>query len=125
MHRFSTLGVLSVMLTIVFTVAGQLLVKKGMLGVGASPGQLGGFPGYLVRTLTNPFVFVGLGCAVVAALCWTSAVSRLDLSAAYPFMGLAIVLVLALSGVIFGETVPVTRWLGVAIVCLGLVVAAR
>jgi uncharacterized membrane protein len=43
---------------------------------------------------------------------------------AYPFMALAIVLVLALSGALFGEIVPLNRWMGVAIVCVGLVVAA-
>ena len=79
---------------------------------------------YLVSALTNASVFIGLGCAVVAALSWTIAVSRTDLSFAYPFMGLAIVLVLALSGVLFGESVIAGRWIGVVIVCVGLAVAA-
>ena len=39
---------------------------------------------------------------------------------AYPFMALAIVLVLALSPLVFGEQVPVIRWFGVLIVCIGL-----
>jgi len=61
----------------------------------------------------------------VAALCWTGAVSTSEISFAYPFMALAIVLVLALSGVLLGEVVPIGRWVGVAIVCIGLIVAAR
>jgi drug/metabolite transporter (DMT)-like permease len=53
------------------------------------------------------------------------AVSRSDISFAYPFMALAIVLVLVLSGVVFAEQVSWGRWLGVLIVSLGLIIAAR
>ena len=82
-------------------------------------------PQFILHTLTNPWVFLGLISAVIAALSWSIAISRSDLSFAYPFMGLAIVLVLALSERVFGETVPVTRWLGVVMVCLGLLIASR
>jgi uncharacterized membrane protein len=40
-------------------------------------------------------------------------------------MGLAIVLVLALTPLVFGERVPLTRWLGVLVVCVGLWIASR
>ena len=111
--------------TVGFTVAGQLLVKAGMLEVGAMPRQLDALPGFLFCSLTNLKVVSGLALAVLAALAWIGAVSLSDISFAYPFMSLAIVLVLTLSGVVFGENVPLNRWLGVIIVCLGLIVAAR
>jgi drug/metabolite transporter (DMT)-like permease len=111
--------------TIVLTVLGQLAVKGGMLQVGALPGRLEEVGGFLLRALTNPLVLGGLLLAVLAALSWMAAVSVSDISFAYPFMALAIVLVLALSGLLFGESVPVTRWVGVAVVCAGLVIAAR
>ena len=111
--------------TIGFTVAGQLLVKAGMLQVGSMPAEMQAIPAFLLQALTNLKVVGGLALAVAAALAWMGAVSLSDISFAYPFMALAIVLVLALSGVVFGETVPWTRWLGVLIVCLGLVVTAR
>jgi drug/metabolite transporter (DMT)-like permease len=116
---------LFILLTVVFTVVGQLLVKYGMLRVGASPTQMASWPQFLLRTLTNPGIVAGLACAVLAAVSWMVALSRSELSFAYPFMTLAIVLVLALSGLLFGERVSLVRWLGVAVVCLGLVIAAR
>jgi len=125
MSQPSPMALLFVLLTVAFTVIGQLSVKQGMLGVGGSPTQVAMLPQFIWRALTNLRVLFGLACAVAAALSWIVAISRSDLSFAYPFMGLAIVLVLALSGVLFGETVPITRWLGVVIVCLGLVVTAR
>jgi multidrug transporter EmrE-like cation transporter len=112
-------------LTILLTVLGQLAVKGGMLQVGAVPSRLEGVGAFLLKALTNPLVAGGLLLAVLAALSWMAAVSVSDISFAYPFMGLAIVLVLALSGLVFGENVPITRWVGVAVVCAGLVIAAR
>src|SRR5262249_45939978 len=111
--------------TILLTVVGQLLVKAGMLEVGPLPPNISDIWLFGFHILTNIKVVLGLGSAVAAAVCWTGAVSLSDISFAYPFMALAIVLVLAFSGVFFSETVPVARWIGVAIVCLGLLVAAR
>jgi len=125
MNQPSLMALLSILLTVVFTVIGQLLVKQGMLEVGRSPTQVAMLPQFIRQTLTNLKVLLGLTGAVAAALSWIVAVSRSDLSFAYPFMGLAIVLVLALSRALFGETVPITRWPGVGIVCIGIFIAAR
>lgn len=124
-ERISLLGLVFIFLTVAFTVLGQILVKQGMLGVGKSPSELASMPGFVLSALTNPRVVLGLGCAVVAALTWIIAISRSDLSFAYPFMALGVVLVLLFSGIVFKETISLNRWIGVAIVCLGIVVASR
>lgn len=111
--------------TICFTVAGNLLVKAGMLDVGTLPNQAALIPDFFYHSLTNLKVVTGLGMAFLAAMAWIGAVSKSDISFAYPFMSLTVVLVLLFSGLLFGEDVPINRWLGVIIVCLGLVVAAR
>jgi multidrug transporter EmrE-like cation transporter len=121
--RLASSGLLFIAVTIAFTVTGQLLVKHGMLQVGRGPSDLAVLPRYLLSALTHPSVFLGLSCAVVAALSWTIAVSRSDLSVAYPFMGLAIVLVLGLSGLLFGESIILGQWVGTAVVVIGLVIA--
>ncbi|CAG1004909.1 undecaprenyl phosphate-alpha-L-ara4N flippase subunit ArnF [Anaerolineae bacterium] len=125
MNRESPMGLLFILVTIIFTVVGQLLVKQGMREVSVGLGQATDVTQLILRAFANLKVVLGLGSAVVAALSWMVAVSHSDLSFAYPFMGLPIVLVLALSGTLFGEVVPITRWLGVGIVCVGLFIAAR
>jgi drug/metabolite transporter (DMT)-like permease len=112
-------------LTILFTVIGQLLVKAGMSGIGSFPKSKDMIINYLWKAVTNWKVFLGLIMAVFAALTWMAVVSQSAISFAYPFMSLAIVLVLALSGLFFDEIVPLTRWIGVLIVCIGLIVATR
>ena len=112
-------------LTIVFTVAGQLLIKYGTQQLDSFPTSLVEVPAFLLDALTNIRIILGLASAVIAALTWIGAVSLSDISFAYPFMSLAIVLVLVLSPIVLGESIPVARWLGVALVCLGLLITAR
>lgn len=118
-------ALLLVFLTIGLTATGQGLIKHGVLEIGASPGQFRQLPAFLGRALTNPSVVLGLACAVFAALAWIMALSRTELSRAYPFMGLTFGVVLLLSALLFGERVPATRWLGVLVICLGIWLSAR
>ncbi len=110
--------------TIALVVAGQLLVKRGMLDVGGA-NQAAQLPRFILRAVTNPFVLLGVAAVGIGAPCWLLVLAHANLSLAYPFMGLTIVLVLAFSGPLFGEGIPLNRWIGVGIVCVGLIVAAR
>ena len=121
----SPLAYTLIAVTICFTVASQLLVKYGTQQLESFPKSLSeAFP-FMLTALTNVWIVLGLGEAVAAALAWIGAVSLSDISFAYPFMGLAIVLVLAMSPLLFGEHVPTTPWIGVAIVCAGILVTSR
>ncbi len=112
-------------LTILFTVTGQLLVKSGMMKVGSFPTDVNAISRFLWKSVTNWKVILGLICAVVAALTWMGAVSTSNISFAYPFMALAIVLVLVLSPVLFHETIKWNNWVGVLVVCIGLIITTR
>lgn len=125
MNRPSPMALIFILVTIIFTVVGQLLVKQGMLELGPSPIQAPDLVSFVWKALTSPKVILGLASAVIAAVSWTIALSHSDLSFAYPFMSLAIVLVIALSPLIFHENIPWTRWLGVLIVCVGILIASR
>lgn len=118
-------GLVFIFLCIASTVIGQLLVKFGMTQIGRGPSNLNELPLFLIRALFKPAVFASLVCALFAALCWMGAMTRCDLSFGYPFMSLAIVLVVALSPVFFGEHVSGKQWVGVGIVCFGLWVGTR
>jgi drug/metabolite transporter (DMT)-like permease len=96
--------------TIILTVEGT---SSAMQEIGSIPAHLSELWPFIVRIYQNWKVIVGLALAVLASFTWMGAVSRSDISFAYPFMGLAIVLVLAVSPVLLGEEVSLTRWLGV------------
>jgi multidrug transporter EmrE-like cation transporter len=111
--------------TILLTVYGQLIVKWQVGEAGAFPETWSGKLSFLARLLINPWVISVLVGAFVAALSWMAAMTQLDLSRAYPFVGLSFVLVLVLSAVFFGEAITVPKALGVGLIVAGLVVGAQ
>jgi len=115
-----------IILSISLAVCGQVSLKVGMNKVGQlSASHLNQFGETLITTLFNPYVFMGLFLYFVAALIWLIVLSRVDLSFAYPMMGLSYVMILIISGLALGEYVSFQRWLGALIICVGVFLIAR
>src|ERR1044072_7093574 len=91
--------------TVIFTVYAQLIIKWQVAQAGALPNPLPGRLLFLGRLMLNPWVLSGMTAGVVAMLCWFSAMTKFELSYAYPFMSLAFVFVLVLSALMFHERV--------------------
>jgi uncharacterized membrane protein len=111
--------------TVLFTVYGQLIVKWQVTKAGEFPAEFSEKILFFIYLLLNPWIMSGLAAAFVAMLCWLSAMTRFELSYAYPFMSLAFVLVLILSAVLFHETVTVPKVLGVLLIVSGIIVTSR
>lgn len=110
--------------TVLFTVYGQLVLKWQMSQAGTMPHELGDSIAFLFRQLLNPWILSGFLAAGVAAFCWLAALSRFDLSFAYPFMASSFVLVLVFSALLLGEEITLGKVLSVAFVCVGLVIGS-
>ena len=102
---------------ILFTVIGQILIKKGALQLQDAT--------TLWLYATNFFIITGLLAAVFAAGSWIKALQFYNLSYAYPFMSLSFLMVSVLSVYLFSETVKMTQWIGLAIVIVGLIIASK
>lgn len=111
--------------TIVLTVYGQLIVKWQVGDAGELPEAAGERIEFLVRLLLRPWVLSALIAALVAALFWMAALTKFDLSRAYPFMALSFVLVMVGSALFFSEPLTAAKIGGVALICLGLVVGSQ
>ncbi|MCB0086271.1 MAG: EamA family transporter, partial [Caldilineaceae bacterium] len=75
--------------------------------------------------LKSPLIMGGLLLYALGALSWIAVLRRLDLSFAYPFLALNFVLITISSQFALGESVPLGRWIGVAVICIGIVLVAR
>lgn len=116
---------IAVLLTVLFTVYGQIIIKYQVLRAGPSPTELAEKARYVLSLLLNPWVISGFGAAFLAAVCWIVAMTRLELSYAYPFMGVTFLLVYAAGIVLFGEVFSIWRSVGVALIITGVVVLAQ
>jgi multidrug transporter EmrE-like cation transporter len=110
---------------VLFTVYGQLIVKWQVASAGALPADVVGKISFLLRLLLNPWIISSLAAAFLAMLSWMAAMTRFELSYAYPFMSLAFVLVLGLSAVFFHEQLTAPRILGMVLIVTGIIVGSR
>ena len=119
------MGYFYIFLTILFTVYGQLVLKWQVNEAGQLPVDLGGKIFFLLKILLNPWILSGFASAFVAALAWMAAMTKLDLSHAYPFMSLAFVLVLFLSVFFFNEPLTWPKIAGMALIVGGILVGSQ
>jgi drug/metabolite transporter (DMT)-like permease len=120
-----SLDVVYILASVVLGAIGQILLKKGMGSMGPLTITLSQFSALLWRIATNPYVVIGLLIYVTGTLFWLVALSRVDLSYAYPFASLSYVLMLAASWLLFGEQITALRLLGTLVVCSGVFLIAR
>lgn len=107
--------------TLLLTAFGQILIKFRALTLGgAGSDRLA----YLKGMFLDPPVWLGLGGAVLASVCWILALQKLDVSVAYPFMALSFLIVPLGASITLGETVSLQQWVGFGLIVLGVSVAA-
>jgi multidrug transporter EmrE-like cation transporter len=121
----SVVGFAFILGSILFTVYGQLVVKWQVGKAGSLPETLSDRVLFLARLVMNPWVLSAMAAGFGALLCWLAAMTKFELSYAYPFMSLAFVLVLILSVFFFGEGLTAPKVLGVLVVIVGIAIASR
>jgi len=114
-----------VILTVLLTVYAQVILKWRIRESGPLPISLADKVAFLAKLLLDPGIISGMFAAFVGGLFWMAAMTRVDLSYAYPFMSLAFVLVLFFSAILFHEAVTVPKVLGLLLIIAGLIVASR
>ena len=119
------IGHLYVLLTILLTVYGQLVLKWHISQAGPLPIALVDKIIFLLQQFGNVWILSGLAAAFVAALCWMAAMTRFELSYAYPLMSLSFVLVLGLSAAFFHEAITASKVIGIALIVAGIIIGSR
>jgi multidrug transporter EmrE-like cation transporter len=109
-----------VLVTIIFTVVGQLLIKWQAMQAGSLPASWPARASFMMNLLLNPWIILGLLSAVVAACAWMLAMTRLPISIAYPMMSLTYPLVIVISWWLLGETLSPWRGVGVGLILIGI-----
>ena len=114
-----------IIFTILITVYGQLIVKWRLSQAGSLPVGLPNKAAFFGRLLFDPWVISVILVTPLAALSWFAAMTKYELSYAYPFMSLAFVLVLILSAFCFHETVTFAKVVGVLLIVVGIAIASH
>jgi multidrug transporter EmrE-like cation transporter len=107
--------------TIVCTVYGQLILKWRIGKYGELPDAFFDKLVFLFKLLFDPFIFSGFAVAILASFFWMAAMTKFDVSYAYPFItaGLTLLTVI-LAILLLGESFTLPKVLGVLFIVIGV-----
>ena len=117
-------GYMFIFMTSIFTVIGQLIIKWRIDSLEFSlNGAVTEKIISVLMLLLDKYIVIGMFSAVLAALFWMAALSRFNLSHAYPMIiALLTILTVISSVVILGENLSYVKVIGIIIVLVGLMV---
>jgi uncharacterized membrane protein len=119
------LGYVYVLATVVLTVYGQLVFKWRIDEAGDFPGGTSERLSYVGDLAVDPWIISVVVAVAAGSLTWGAALTKFELSFAYPFMSLSFVLVLVLGVALFSEALSAQKVVGVVLICAGLIVGSQ
>ena len=111
--------------TIAFTVYSQLVLRWQAARLGRAPEAFLQKLVFVLPLFLNPWVISALVATFLAGMSWMLAMTRFQLSYAFPFASLSYVLIMFSAFALFGEPVTAPKIVGTLLVVAGLVVIAR
>jgi multidrug transporter EmrE-like cation transporter len=116
----------SLVLTGVLLNAGaQLLLKAGTNAVGHFAFSRDNILPVGWQLATEPHILGGLTCYVISVVVWILALSRVEVSIAYPMLSIGYVVNALAAWWLFGEAVSLTRLVGIGVIIVGVYIVAR
>jgi len=110
---------------VLLNAAAQLLLKAGTNAVGHFAFSRENILPVGWQMATEPHILGGLTCYAVSVVVWIMALSRVEVSIAYPMLSIGYVVNAIAAWWLFGEAVTITRLTGIGIIIVGVYIVAR
>jgi len=101
---------------------GNLVAKYGLQQTSFSSNAL--ISSY-IGFFTNPFVVLGLASVGISSVFWLAALSKADLSYAYPMISMGYIITAVASWIFFEENLTILRMAGIFVICSGVLLMSR
>ena len=112
------------LLIVAFTVnsvISQLVLRRGLQDLGRTE-NLSGLPRFLGHAALSYWIYASITLQIVSYVMWMLIVSREKLGVATATVGAGFYTLMALSAwLVYGETLSLLQWFGIALVTLGVV----
>ena len=118
-------GHLGLAVMILLAVYSQLVVKWQVSLAGPLPQGTINLFHYFVSLMLNPWIVSAVSATFFAGLLWMAALTKFELSYAYPYMSIIFVLTMLASSLLFSEPLTSSKVLGTVLITIGIVVIAR
>lgn len=117
------------MKAIKYILASVLLVNTGNLvtkyGLQRYPFQFDAILTSYVNLFTSPFIILGLAAIGVSSIFWLAALSKAELSYAYPMISIGYIITAIASWIFFEENLTLMRMAGIFIICSGVFLMSK
>lgn len=119
-------GYLYIAGTLLFTVYGQIILKwrLNMLSF-KLPDSTSQKVVAIIKLLLDPYIISGFVAAFVASLFWIAAMSKFEITKAYPFMSLAPALVFMIGVLVLNESFSWGKVIGLLLIIIGTIVTVK
>ena len=114
-----------ILIGVFLNASAQLLLKAGASDLRSVDLVLANAGNIALRMATNPAIIVGLGCYAVSVVVWILALTRVDVSVAYPMLSLGYIVSAAGAWWLFGENISLMRMAGIFTIVVGTWLVAR
>jgi len=121
------MGYFFIFATIFFTVYGQMILKwrLSFLNFTIPKGSVIEIVASFIKLLVDPFILSGFISAFVASIFWMAAMTKFEITVAYPFMSLSPVIVFLLGVWLLGEAFTIGKVIGLVFIIVGLIVTVK
>ena len=117
---------LLILLSVSISAVAQIVLKTGASDPAVIEAIDRGNPANIaMQFVTNRWVLGGLALYFGGAVIWLFVLARIDVSYAYPFVGVGFILTMLLGRVLLGDVITASRLLGTLLVSAGVVLIAR
>ncbi|HEB57438.1 MAG TPA: 4-amino-4-deoxy-L-arabinose transferase [Gammaproteobacteria bacterium] len=121
-----TLSAFALILTgVLLNAVAQLALKASVTDMGAIQLSMGNIMPVTLRLASEPWLWLGLFCYGISVIIWILALSRVDVSIAYPMLSIGYVVNAFAAWALFGEMLSTGRIAGIGIIIIGVYVLAR
>ncbi len=114
-----------IFLSLFLGVYSQLIMRWRVSLAGSLPESLPEKAGFIVSLLLSPWVISGLAATFLGGVVWMMAMTKFEISYAYPWMALNYVFVLIFSNMFLGEALSGAKILGSIFVMIGIIIISR
>ena len=114
-----------ILLTVTLSACAQLALKVGVSKQKMQDAlELGILDGISAAAM-SPMILLGLVIYVFSVAMWLWVLSKVDLSVAYPFVGISFLITMAFGSLVLNESVTLPRIAGTVMIFAGCILVAR
>ncbi len=114
-----------IFLSLFLGIYSQLIMRWQVSQAGALPEPLWGKVTFIGSLFLNPWVFSALVATFLSGVAWMMAMTKFEISYAYPWMSLNFVCVIGLSALFLGESLNAAKIIGSLLIIAGIIVLSR